>query len=54
MKQEFMEVRKCDYLLNWKTKNTVFLQPNLIIYPKVEPMSDTGLEKFLEGFILEN
>ena len=39
----------------YKTKNKeFFLQFNLIIYPKFEPMSNTGLEKFLEAFIIKN
>ena len=38
----------------YKRKIKVFLQFNLIIYPKLEPMSNTGLEKFLEAFIMKN
>ena len=32
----------------------VFLQLNLIIYQKIEPLSNTELEKFLEAFIMKN
>ena len=31
-----------------------FLQLNLIIYPNIQPMSNTGLEKFLQTFTMKN
>ena len=40
--------------MNGRTKNIVFLQLKLIIYPKIEPMGNTELEKFLEIFIMKN
>ena len=37
-----------------KQKVKVFLQLNLIIYPNIESTSNTGLEKFLENFIMKS
>ena len=50
MKSGFMKIR----LLIMKQKIKVFLQFNLITYPKFEPMNNTRLEKFLEAFIMKN
>ena len=48
MKYRFMKTFKFVH------RKKVFLQLNLIIYPKVKPLSNTGLEKFVEVFIVKN
>ena len=44
---------KYDYLLNCNTKIKDSLQLNLIIYSNIDPMSNIGLQKFLEAFIIK-